>query len=388
MDEIVFAFFMFSIYYDSRSTFWRDETLNWVRDFFINFTVIISSLFIYQQLFKDWPLNKDSSINRKLIAGIASGLLGNILMLFSIHVTNTTIIDLRHIPMMLSIIFGGFFPAFISFFLITVGRFVIGINTSSAAALIFMATTLIGYSFLVHIRQRNLMKSFIMLFYTNIVFSIIFYIVVPEAKLFIKLIPLYWLVSFAGGLVSVYLVEYLRNTHHLFKQYKEHSTVDFLTGLGNLRSFERAFNKMVKETKEKEEEASLIYLDIDHFKKINDSYGHNEGDLVLKQLGKLLLENTRSYDIVSRNGGEEFTVLLPDCPLTKAAKIGEKIRKIVESNAFLLSNGLVIHATISLGIAHFPSTVQTPENLLKKADDALYQAKNNGRNQVVCAQPM
>jgi diguanylate cyclase len=157
-----------------------------------------------------------------------------------------------------------------------------------------------------------------------------------------------------------------------------------LTGLNNVRKFDEVFNSLLNELNKSIQSFSLLYIDIDFFKKINDTYGHSEGDLVLKRLGTLLTVSTRNFDIVSRNGGEEFTILLPDTSVARAMDIAEHIRKTVENTEFPLSGGGVIKVTVSIGVASYKDTTDNPSMLIEDADKALYVAKKTGRNKVCC----
>jgi diguanylate cyclase len=161
--------------------------------------------------------------------------------------------------------------------------------------------------------------------------------------------------------------------------------IDGLTGLNNFRQFDEIFNNLVNDLSTRIQNLSLLYIDIDYFKKINDTYGHYEGDFVLKELGIILKNYTRSYDTVSRNGGEEFTVLLPDCNLNRAIEIAERIRKSVEENEFTLTSGEVTKLTISIGVSSYRDTTNDPFLLIEDADKALYRAKKSGRNKVCYA---
>ncbi|MBD5019280.1 diguanylate cyclase DgcK, partial [Xanthomonas citri pv. citri] len=107
----------------------------------------------------------------------------------------------------------------------------------------------------------------------------------------------------------------------------------------------------------------LIYMDIDHFKTINDQYGHHEGDQVLKELGLRLKQTIRNTDPAARIGGEEFAVLLPNCSLDKAARIAERIRSTVSDAPIVLTNGDELSVTISLGAAHYPNNTEQPGSL-------------------------
>lgn len=353
------------------------------KDFFVNVSILVSFLFVYLQIVRHEPLSSASSFKRKVIAGLFSGALGNILMIFSIHVTGDIRSDLRHIPIIITMVYGGWIPAAISTAIISLGRFFYGVNAISYIALALMVFNFAGY-YAINRKGYSLYKKVLfMLVHSNIVFSIIVSVLVPDWNVLKFLLPVYWGICLIGGAVSIYVMEYILRTQKLFKRFEQERCMDFLTRLGNVRFFDQTFNSMVEQSKMKGEELSLLYMDIDFFKKINDTYGHKEGDAVLKELGEILLNSTRTYDVVCRNGGEEFSVILPDTGYSKAMEVAERIRNAVEHNSFCLSDGVTIKVTVSIGVAHYPSENQ--ETLLEKADKALYRAKTLGRNQVQAA---
>ncbi|MFZ7310742.1 sensor domain-containing diguanylate cyclase [Comamonas jiangduensis] len=177
--------------------------------------------------------------------------------------------------------------------------------------------------------------------------------------------------------VSKDVSDLVMRTHELKKQ-AEH---DALTGLLNRRVGERKLKLCCKTAQSKKQAYALILIDIDNFKKINDQFGHDEGDRVLRQCAKLINSSVRMGDIVTRWGGEEFLIVLPGCPLDAARDLAERIRKVVASQ----NDPIVGQITLSLGVG----TVRLSENyteLLKRTDEALYQAKRSGRNKVVIAE--
>jgi diguanylate cyclase (GGDEF)-like protein len=123
-------------------------------------------------------------------------------------------------------------------------------------------------------------------------------------------------------------------------------------------------------------------LDIDHFKRVNDRYGHAAGDAVLQTLAALLRQSVRDTEIVARYGGEEFALLMPLTNTDEADAAAERIRQTVASHSFLTPQGKTLPLTISVGVASFPTDCRTLSDLVEAADKALYAAKNNGRNQV------
>jgi len=165
------------------------------------------------------------------------------------------------------------------------------------------------------------------------------------------------------------------------KKIKQTAKTDMLTSLLNRRGFSEAIVKVLETTKTTREPFSVIMLDIDHFKKINDEYGHLIGDHILKMVSKLLTDHIKGKDIASRFGGEEFILVLPQTCLKGAFVLAEQIRLSLQKKTWTIKNtGKSIgQITISLGIALY-KLGESIDAVIKRADAALYQAKNTGRN--------
>ncbi len=159
---------------------------------------------------------------------------------------------------------------------------------------------------------------------------------------------------------------------------------DGLTGVYNRRFFEPRLEEEFQRHRRYNRALSLIMLDIDHFKRINDNYGHQAGDFILKALTALVEKKIRIVDIFARYGGEEFCCLLPETSIDSAKVVAENIRKQVQDELFQFKD-MEIKLTVSQGVAALSKDIENAESLLKKADDALYSAKNTGRNKVVTA---
>ncbi len=159
---------------------------------------------------------------------------------------------------------------------------------------------------------------------------------------------------------------------------------DALTGLLNRRAFMERTEQELQRAHRENAPFSLILADIDYFKKINDRYGHPEGDLVLQRFADILTELTRSYDKVARYGGEEFIVCLPGANIPQSRSVAERMRKKVEEMEIMLPDrSQSIQITASFGTASFiPESKEDLETLIKWSDDALYRAKKDGRNRV------
>ena len=159
---------------------------------------------------------------------------------------------------------------------------------------------------------------------------------------------------------------------------------DTLTRTMNRHFFFQEGESLLEQTKKLP--FSLIMLDIDHFKRLNDDYGHHVGDTVLQQFAESVKSNLRSYDLFARIGGEEFIILMWDIDHDEANAIAERIRYVVENTPIYLDYGRTVNITVSLGITHqiAPQKVDL-QHLINIADQALYRAKHLGRNQVVLA---
>lgn len=164
------------------------------------------------------------------------------------------------------------------------------------------------------------------------------------------------------------------------------AALDELTKLHNRRYLTTYLKREFERSRQTGKPLSLIILDVDHFKKVNDGHGHAVGDVVLVELGKRMLQLTRSSDLPARYGGEEFVVVMPETDPTVARAVAERLRHGVAEKPFeAVKDNLLLDITISVGVANLTDDVETPDDLFRLADDALYKAKAGGRNQVVCA---
>ena len=160
---------------------------------------------------------------------------------------------------------------------------------------------------------------------------------------------------------------------------------DGLTGLFNKAHFEMQLNDHFHRMQRYKRDLSLIQMDIDHFKSVNDKYGHLMGDQVLKGVARILSDNVRRSDIAFRVGGEEMCVLLVETSIGEALGVAEKLRAILERAEFPLKNNGQLKVTASFGVADLNSGARRPEDLIEMADAALYRAKAAGRNRVETA---
>lgn len=161
------------------------------------------------------------------------------------------------------------------------------------------------------------------------------------------------------------------------------AVTDELTGLYNRRYFERHLTIMLEKAREQSRNMAVMLLDMDFFKSVNDTHGHDAGDAVLKEFALRLRRNIRGVDLACRFGGEEFVVLMPDTDMRQAEGVAERVRAAVAEARFAVGGEVTLPITVSVGVAMSEAEGDTPDQVIKRADIALYRAKREGRNRVV-----
>jgi len=181
---------------------------------------------------------------------------------------------------------------------------------------------------------------------------------------------------------------YQDRLHESFIQHLSLALTDSLTGLHNRRYLSTHLDSVMERMRDSEKPVSLLMIDVDHFKHVNDTYGHGVGDEVLHEIGQQILRNIRGFDLAARYGGEEFAVVMPDTPVEVALGVAERLcEKMVAEAVHVTGSKDTIRVTLSIGVAVSEGPDETAENLLKRADDALFEAKRAGRNQVIPTPP-
>lgn len=217
-------------------------------------------------------------------------------------------------------------------------------------------------------------------------FSLLNFYTYDQAETYVWTFLAFLTIGYAAGFVLHIVyggIHKMQRSERLISQYKEAAFTDALTGIGNRRRFEEEMKRVDEEVFTGTQDVALLLLDIDHFKSINDTYGHDAGDVILVELAKRLNDTARSDDVVCRNGGEEFTVLLSDCNLSQGFVIGKRYLRQIAETPFVLPDGSSIDVTVSIGIASTSEAkVVTSAQLTKKADVGLYVAKRSGRNRL------
>lgn len=355
-----------------------------ISEFFINACILITFISLIHLFFKDIELPINNSLFVNSIIGIFSGFLGIILLLYSVHVAPNIIIDLRYIPLLLTAMYVGWFPTILS--AIIIGGFRVlyfGVSQPAIIAMVNIFLVGIGFSIISNLKWSRKTKFLFSMIYMLSVTSVAFFIAMKHSETFLEITGVFWLANIVVAWVAFFYMEYLREFIKLYQNLKNEATKDYLTGLNNVRQFDDSFNNVSQMTLKNGKRLSLLFIDIDHFKRINDTYGHSIGDIILKRLGEILIDTFKIFDVVSRNGGEEFSVLLIDCSAQQAMKIAERLRKKVEAHKFVISDEVSLHIKISIGVSTYPDTTERIYMLLEDADCALYEAKRKGRGRVV-----
>ena len=186
-----------------------------------------------------------------------------------------------------------------------------------------------------------------------------------------------------GGWISTH--EDITERQRLYRELEHRSTYDGLTGALNRAEFDKRLSVECKSADRHNRPLALLMVDVDFFKRINDTYGHQTGDRVLKDIVPLMREMARGGDVVARYGGEEFAIILPDTDEDGAMVIAARTRSNIENHSFEFSDHADINITVSIGCVSRQPLAITADDLFKAADAALYQAKDTGRNRVVSA---
>jgi diguanylate cyclase (GGDEF)-like protein len=168
-------------------------------------------------------------------------------------------------------------------------------------------------------------------------------------------------------------------------QLHDQSVRDPLTGLFNRRHLTETLRKFITRSLKDGSALSIVSIDVDHFKKFNDNHGHDAGDMVLRAVGSTMVQQCDGDEVACRQGGEEFMLVLPDVSKDEAFNRAEKLRKSIEEIVVRYGEKNLPKITISIGLAHFPDHGTLPQDLMRAADDALYEAKAQGRNQTIVA---
>ncbi|WP_239254527.1 GGDEF domain-containing protein [Listeria ilorinensis] len=298
--------------------------------------------------------------------------------------------NLRINLLLVTTIFGGRFTATVTFLTMFIGRILLGVLGGYPATIHYLILLSAFYLLCMLIGSLNMnqLKKYIFAFLCSIpVLSFYYFTNFDLARVLDwQDATLFYFIFVITSILVYAAANYIDRSNKMMYQLKSSAMTDMLTNLPNIRYFMTAFEKQFNRSSKRKKQLSLLIIDIDHFKEINDDYGHQAGNTVLSQFSVILKNRLFPKNtLVARIGGEEFAVLMPDVSLKNAALIAETVRSEIHHARFPF-NPKSGNVTISIGVA---CNYATPEHsylqqeaLFEAADQALYQAKQNGRNQV------
>ncbi|MGY0401967.1 diguanylate cyclase [Carnobacterium jeotgali] len=348
-----------------------------------NISILSTASYMFVKLI---PKKRTYTLNVKqhLMMLVVSSLTSFLLMLFAVDLPKGAIIDLRHIVLVLLVYYVGPTVAFPTAIFISVLRLLLGVNTSSIrTAMMYVVLGLILPMVCKKlVKQVNNKYAVLLILNVICVISIALnsYFLYDNFLVYLLIYSSFFVLSSLVVILAITFIEDLLKSLSLYLDEKEQAKIDFLTGLYNKRAFTKKWQRI--EVDETIATSALMLIDIDHFKGINDSYGHANGDFVLRQLATILKVGVADNELIYRVGGEEFCLILNDLSYAAQKNIAETIRFRVAHKEFLLENGTSIQLTVSIGLAA-SDQVKDMKKLYRLADQCLYMAKNQGRNKVM-----
>lgn len=342
----------------------------------INACIAFTGFYIISKIIHSTQFS--SYTTKSIVIGLATGLLGVVLMFKGIQVNESLRMDLRHLPLVLLAFYGIRFPLVIATAIIASSRFLFGVTPQAFVAFVAILGISSG---MLYIHRKLLNRPFLQ----NVSLNVWALLMITCAVLInlgfsdtaLRLLLSTWTIGLAVGVLSSMLTLDFQTLNQQVQLYKKSAELDHLTGLYNRRVWDARTAGLEQEGRI----YNVLALDIDHFKHVNDTYGHGNGDLVLQQFANILKEETRPHDITARIGGEEFMILVYDLSPQKVVKVANRIRERIATERFQLDGFPAIEVTTSIGIAHGKHVhIQRMSTL---ADDALYTAKQQGRNRTI-----
>jgi len=353
------------------------------KELFINFTILATLLFfgnIFLNRFRKSSLAARSASWLPWFTGAALGVAGILMMEFSFPIGENSVIDLRQTAIIIGVYVAGIPGGFAASLIIAAFRFFF-FGDFGLSSYVGASNALVTFLLVILVLKKGQLepKRWALAFAVQVVVLLAsFYIMIGPS--FVNIIPVYSVIIAGTAVFTFLMLRHLKNSNELFAFMEDAAHRDFLTGLHNPRAFHMLYDRRVKRAQRHGEEFGLILLDIDHFKRVNDTYGHPAGDIVLRQLGKILTSCSPADSYAARNGGEEFAIVIDRYEEESVVRVAERIRSVVEGHAFVLDDGTGLQLTVSLGYGL--SYAGAPRTLFRRVDDALYRAKESGRNRI------
>jgi len=351
-----------------------------------NVTLLMAGFYLLGKL-SPLPITRESPRLTRVLYGLALSMISLLLMQMTIEAAPGVMIDLRHVPVIVAAYFGGVIPTTIVTVAIIVYRFSMGTNLAAFTAFGFIIAVALGTSLIVREMPPYAKRTFTLVtLYATALHALVLWIVLPKQILLLEVMSVVIPASFVSSWLALLIIRDIRLTKQSLRVLRQKAQLDFLTGLNNSRAFNEYFTDLKQRLILNKQSIVLLTIDIDHFKQINDTYGHEAGDEVLRQFASRLRDGVAESGYLSRNGGEEFSVLFEGVPLAEVIPLAEQLRERIACSPFRLAT-TDLPLTASFGLAAYDETTSQIDHLLPDADAALYQAKQQGRNQVVLFSP-
>lgn len=351
-------------------------------------SVVISFTFLQYYFYVRFIEEKREIVQHTYLLAV-SAVAGLLAMTVAHQVEAEVILDTRFVPVLLLLVWGRRIPALLPFnaaLVIGMERFLFSVD---GPAVISVLGTLLITALLSALNYYGLWdRSFEVRARVHVVLgNVLFALVIGASGLYTwqefweRYALIILVVNLVATVIMVMVYEILYRDMRTRNVLKVTAETDFLTGLSNRRAIDSHLKKECLHARESRDDLSLALLDIDFFKKVNDTYGHEIGDQVLKKVAGLIRENVRSSDVVGRYGGEEFMIVFPHLGLDVATEIAERVRRIIAGTPIAVTADHSIQVTVSIGVATLSEASE--ETLQNLADQRLYLAKSQGRNRTV-----
>ena len=353
-----------------------------IKELFTNATILIAAISLGNILFKNFTYKPEKLFHR-LVIGLFGGAIGCVLLLYSIPVGSVLIVDLRAIPILIIAFYGTLPSLAVASVVSCVFRiFTFGVSPTSIVGGLSIIAVALLCALIAKSRKKLYIKWILGIAWVSVVAAISLFILRVPAKDFWLILGGYSGGHIATGLTAYFYLKHVTALNQAYEKLANDSKTDFLTGLNNFRQYDESLNACYSKAAKHGQSLSILFIDIDNFKRVNDTYGHLAGDQILRTLAAQMLTACRSSDIVCRRGGEEFTIILPQCNLDKACITAERIRKSVAEKQHTLPTGETVTITVSIGVSCYPETSTHEQDIIDQADTALYQAKHSGKNTI------
>ncbi|WP_059051170.1 GGDEF domain-containing protein [Paenibacillus senegalimassiliensis] len=355
-----------------------------LQDLFNNFMLLTTFIYLGHIVRSKVLSRSENTAYTRLLLGVVLGVLGVLLMNYTFPLSSRAVADFRQLPILISISLGGGVSGVITTAIIGLYRlnYLQGVAGSSLIGALHAPITLLCGLIILRGKTITFKRWLVALVLSALNTGILLSILLEPGSW--KDIAVYMLLLLIAGIFIYLMISHLRKAEDSVQMMEEAANRDFLTSLFNSRAFEVIIEQKIAVAKRDHIPFTLLIVDIDYFKHVNDTYGHPAGDAVLRQFADVLRETFRPGDQISRKGGEEFFILVDRCSALQITAIAERLRSTVEQHRFILDDGEELQLTISAGSATYPDI--PGEQLVTKADQALYQAKEAGRNRVYRAE--